>query len=154
MVAKLKAEAYACVDSSLGMYQLKLFVVTTRWSGNRRGEGTESVVKQYEVSPRPKILFSLTLDNESIGRIESGAMSVEISITVPTKELVPDTTDKESFWWEVHFEDGSRRRFFPTSPPVSNQGETMYKMTAERNYEDRLDSGKIDDTPSFIPRMR
>jgi hypothetical protein len=145
----------SCIVDCLGIYNYDLHVVQTRWSGRIRGQGIESVTSDVKITPVPKIMLDLSFQLDMEGRTEAGSAECEVSIHVKQATLIPDTAVNESFFWEiVDRSNGERMRFFPDKKPVRNPGETTYKLSAHRIFEDRKEDGTIDDSPVFMPRAK
>lgn len=104
----------------LGLRPYRVFLVRSRWSGEERGEGKESLASSTELLPAPRVEAVTSLQNTPFagGVLERGIVRVDrISTTYSQGDLDGGVVgESEQFWWEV-VEDGrsgeleARRRF-------------------------------------------
>lgn len=144
------------LHAALGDRPYRVFLVWTRWTGGRRGDGIEEVVRELELLPVPLIAVDgIALQLQNIGMDEIG--------TAQASELSPRYTEfllrgldengsplppNETFYWEVRLvrrsKESSRMRFRPTGKPAysTTEGGTLeWKVRLTRASPDRDGGG-------------
>ena len=151
-----------CVDSvrdiytCLGARAYEVVLVRTRWSGGKRGHGTEEVIDEAVVLPTPFVsdFKAVRTQQQPVGSEEEGTVTVsEISprFTADALQGIGDDGSPipkdENFYWEIRGirADGmaQRKRFLPNSVP--NYSPTKFQWTIElvKAYEDRTRRGDV-----------
>lgn len=141
------------INTDLGMRPYRVFLVRTRWSGESRGEGVETVISEEELSPTPKVepVSSVNRQLLDIGIDEQGSLNVsEISPRYTEFQLLGLTPNGESippnetFSWEVTLMRGDgphkRRRFLVQGVPSYQAEELQWTVRLNRAGADREDS--------------
>ncbi len=143
------------LNSEFGLYPYRVFLVRTRWSGESRGEGTETVFYEEELLPPPKVdpVSSVNRQLLDIGVDEQGTLQVsEISPRYTEKELLGYNSlggqipDNETFYWEVVLMRGdaetkTRRRFLVQGVPSYDAAGLQWTARLTRAGTDREGSG-------------
>jgi hypothetical protein len=120
MVDELKGGLYA----DMGVRQYHTYRVRRVWSGERRGEGTVTVLLRQELTPAPKVAFErLHNQLEPQGLLEEGgALLTEVSLTYTEAELTgrPLAANEEYFFKLVDAQgQATKTRYFtPTDAPL------------------------------------
>ena len=156
-------ELFECVDYirqipvDLGARPYRVFLVWTRWSGEDRGEGVESLVREEEILPVPKVqeMASVQLQLLDIGMDEQGSLQVsQISPRYTENQLLgrnPDGSgiaDNETFSWEVRLDKGDvsdlkkRRRFMVKGVPSFKAESLQWSVNLIRAGSDRQHDGR------------
>lgn len=126
-----------------------------RWSGERRGEGSQFVELSEEILPTPKVL-----DLETLTEVVNPAGVDEIGTIVLTQisgryteEQLRGVTARgedldlnQDFFYEIEFilangKDTFRRRFFPRGVPTYVPEQLQWQVRLERQRDDRLPNG-------------
>lgn len=147
------------IATNLGARPHRVFLVWTRWSGERRGEGREEVLSEKEILPTPKVtdLSSVVFNPYAAGKLPVGSVSVtEISTGQYSEDelrgwKLPDggRLDEKTgdFFWEVR-EDGrtagrqpERRRFRLLGDVFLDAENVQFRAVLERASEDRNRDG-------------
>jgi len=143
------------LNAELGARPYRVFLVRTRWSGKRRGQGVETVFSEDEILPTPKLseLSSLQRTMLDIGSDEQGGMNVsEISPRYTEWQLLglnPDGSavpENETFSWEISLSRGDagskkRRRFTVQGIPGYNASRLEWTVRLGRAGSDRNPDG-------------
>ncbi len=98
------------VAVGLGVRPYRVFLVTTRWTGEERGLGREDVAEAREILPAPRVELLTNVQDLPFpaGTLERGVLQIDrISGEFSEGELSGADADRkrESFFWEV-VEDG------------------------------------------------
>lgn len=139
------------LNTDFGLRPYRVYLIRTRWSGKRRGEGVETVFSEKEVTPTPKIDQISSLQNQllDIGLDETGQLTVsEISPRYTETELTGVAQDgaeiprNETFYWEVDLSRGDldakrRRRFVPKTAVYYDAENLQWTVTLTRVGNDR-----------------
>jgi len=158
----LLGELADCVDcwreisSELGARPYRTYLVKTRWTGSRRGEGIEKVIDEHEIWPSPKVdpVSSIQQQLQDIGLDEVGTLQIsEISPSYTEDRLMgrsekgKSIAQNESFYWELCFqrdnplERTKRRRFMVTGVPSYEAGRLQWTVRLVRAGTDRDANG-------------
>ena len=143
------------LNADFGLRPYRVFMVRTRWSGESRGEGTETVFDERELLPPPKVdpVSSVARQLLDIGTDEQGTLQVsEISPRYTEKELLGysrlggQIPDNETFYWEVTLLRGdheakTRRRFLVVGVPSYDAEGMQWTVRLGMAGTDREDSG-------------
>ncbi len=147
------------VDARLGFRPYQVFLVWTKWDGDERGEGSQSVVARCQLLPAPVVadLTALSRGKFSAGKYPTGAIRVsEISTSYTTEHLtgkvLPDRGEDQvphpyQFFYEI-VEDGrngkepSRRRFSLTSEPFLDAENFQWVIVLDKTSGDMGNDGK------------
>ena len=143
--------------TKFGARPYRIRLVRTRWSGDYRGDGVESITSIIELLPVPRVLGLDGLTNQMmpVGTNEQGDLQVDNISGRYTEEQLsglnddgspPD--DTEQFWWEIEFtrDDGrpsDKRRFAMSSPPTYNPTGLEWTVALTRLQGDRDRSGDL-----------
>lgn len=159
----LVGELFGCVDAirqiatDLGARPYRVFLVWTLWSGEERGEGVESIVREEEILPVPKVaeLSGIQLQLLDIGLDEQGAVQIsQISPRYTENQLLGRKQDgsgvakNETFSWEVRLDKGDmsdlkrRRRFMIKGVPSFKADSLMWSVNLIRAGSDREHDGR------------
>lgn len=159
----LLGELAECVDcwrqipSELGARPYRIYLVKTRWTGRRRGEGVETIANIEEITPTPKAepVSSIQQQLQDIGLDEVGSLQItEISPRYTEDRLMgknPDGKDiaaNESFYWEIVLtrnlpqERVKRRRFMVSGVPSYEATKLQWTVRLVRAGSDR-DAGGV-----------
>lgn len=154
----LLGELSECVDcwrqiaSDLGARPYRIYLVKTRWTGKRRGEGVENPVDVHEITPTPKAepVSSIQQQLQDIGLDEVGSLQItEISPRYTEDRIMgrteqgKDIAANESFYWEVVLtrnrpgERAKRRRFMVTGVPSYEATKLQWTVRLVRAGSDR-----------------
>lgn len=139
------------IATNLGVRPYRVFLVRTRWTGEERGEGQESVISEREILPTPRVkqVSNLMRYLTEVGVGEQGELKVIDISTVCTEYQLTgknddgsDPVDTEAFYWEVRGDAGMgpnppRRRFTVTGVPYYNAGSVRWEVTLRKAQEDR-----------------
>jgi hypothetical protein len=130
-----------------GTRPYRVWLLVTRWSGSRRGEGREAERAERELLPTPRLsgIESLERALHIIGSDEHGDIELsEISLARETEAtLLPHVNDDTQYWYEVRYDDGRRRRFFPAGPPERMPGEVGWRMRLREQDQARSERGRL-----------
>lgn len=145
-----------CVDrirdlyTKLGARAYEVLLITTRWTGGKRGVGVEEIHNTKKLLPTPKVSDLKELDSllTAIGARETGGVLVnQISSNYTEDELKGiGTQDDENFYWEIRqMSSGStiRRRFLPDTAPNYNPLKFEWSVRLTKAVENRLRSGEV-----------
>lgn len=143
-------DLYACY----GLRAYHVFLVWTRWSGGRRGDGVEQLEREQPLLPVPKIsdLGAVGASASPIGALEDGTLTVsEISARYTEALLLGidagQLTDDQEFYYEVRFPQpdgrGARRRFYPIGTPNLEPEKFEWTVRLTRAYDDRSELGEL-----------
>lgn len=156
-------ELFECVDYirqipvDLGARPYRVFLVWTRWSGEDRGEGVESLVREEEILPVPKVqeISSVQLQLLDIGTDEQGSLQIsQISPRYTENQLLGRHQDgsgvsrNETFSWEVRLDKGDvsdlkkRRRFMIKGVPSFKADSLQWTVNLIRAGSDREHDGR------------
>jgi hypothetical protein len=139
------------IPSRLGVQPYRVFLLTTRWSENEYGEGTESLVSETEITPPPLVELGVTIDFRPFGADCSGKLVLsQISLRYSEEELVPTVPEGTQFYFEVRRTDGANRvRAFPDTKPVRNGKKGLgWSLQCQISDMPRTDSGNLYGTGS------
>ena len=133
-------------------------LVWSKWSGEERGDGTETIVAKVELIPTPLVDMSgVSYEVTSVGRVPSGSISVrEVALTytadqlmgfsIPEKheDTIPEPYD---FYYEVTEDDRGdplpqRSKFRLAKQPFRDAEKLMWILSLERMSEDNDRHGK------------
>lgn len=158
----LLGELADCVDcwrhisSELGARPYRVFVVKTRWTGKRRGEGIEIPVFEEELTPTPKVdpISAIQQQLQDIGLDEVGTVNVaELSPRYTSNFLMGRDEQgrgiaaNESFFWEIVLirnkanEPQKRRRFMVAGVPAYEANKLQWSVRLVRAGNDREEDG-------------
>jgi hypothetical protein len=148
------------IATKFGVRPYRVFLTWSVWSGDERGEGTETIVRRNEVLPTPRItsMDSVTFSPYHAGILPVGSVKVDrISVDAftfdllrghyvpnPEEDLIPEPVD---FYWEV-VEDGRgdvspiRAKFRLLNYPMRRAGAVEWTCLLERVSEDRTRDDK------------
>jgi len=143
------------LNADLGARPYRVFLVRTRWSGKRRGQGVESVLEETEILPTPKVAEFSAIQRQllDIGTDEQGGMNIsEISPRYTEWQLLglnPDGSaiaENETFSWEISLSRGDagdkkRRRFMVQGVPGYNASRLEWTVRLIRAGSDRAAGG-------------
>jgi hypothetical protein len=137
-----------------GMRAYKVVLVWTRWSGGRRGDGVEEVLREEVLLPTPALrLNGVRVTAEMIGAHENGQVIVqEISPRYTEAQLTGcDETgepvpEDQNFYWELvpivpPGVAAPRRRFLLAAPPDRNNENFEWVVKLVRAANDRTLTG-------------
>lgn len=131
-------------------------LIWTRWSGGRRGYGTEEVHREEMLLPTPKLapLTSLDMVQMATGGEETGDVMLEQVSARYTEdfllgrdELGNAIADDHNFYYEVEFPQangsfpGTRRRFVVSGTPTRFAGRFQWQIMLRKAVEDRRRDG-------------
>lgn len=143
------------LNADFGMRPYRVHFVRTRWSGETRGEGVETVFFVEELTPPPKVdpVSAIARQLLDIGSDEQGSLQVtEISPRYTEHQLIgydrmgDQIPDNETFYWEVTLLRGdsdtlSRRRFLVSGIPSYDAEGLQWSVRLARAGSDRDNSG-------------
>lgn len=115
-----------CVHSALGTRPYRVEIVTRRWSGRRRGEGSykDSILV---LDPVPSVDRHTNDRLGPAGREHSGTIKMsQISLRYSYEELMPKADDRTEVAWcivEMHGQRQGRRWFIPSGDPIPRRGD-------------------------------
>jgi hypothetical protein len=132
-------------------------IIRSKWSGPKRGRGTEIFVSESCLSPTPLVsdLSSLQEVLTPIGFNEMGAVQVsEISGRYSEEFLLGVDSDgnqlnpNESFFWEIEYprRDGKpsqKRRFHVQSTPTYSAARFQWSVSLNAVDQDRARNGEL-----------
>jgi len=141
--------------ADFGARPYRVFLVRTRFSGNKRGIGAEVLVSEKEITPPPKVEPPQSINRQllDIGMDEQGGLSIsEISPRYTENELLgldPDgkgIPDNETFYYEVTLmreDPGSlrRRRYMIQGVPSFSATGLYWTVRLVRSGSDRTAPG-------------
>lgn len=140
------------VEARLGMRPYTVSVVHTRWSGGRRGNGLEELVRVVPILPVPKItdLTGLTVLTTATQVTEAGQILLsKISLTYTEADLqAQGTSPADDVYYEITFlagcseEGGARRRFQVRSAAFCDAERSQWTVTLVRAHESRARNGQ------------
>lgn len=116
-----------CVHSALGTRPYRVEIVTRRWSGKRRGEGSHDD-QVLVLDPIPSVK-RITKDRISPGggRESTGGIRLEgISLRYSFGELMPKADDRTEIAWRIVELHGQRQKtawFIPSGAPIPRRGD-------------------------------
>lgn len=157
------------LSTRFGLRPQRVFLVWTEWSGEHRGEGTESLLAEVELLPTPRVSDATALARRgySAGAIPEGTLRVDqISagrytadmlwgLRIPDdgagrvlseSEAEPSSKSNVDFWYEMQ-EDGRgdnparRERFRLFSSPHREAGSLYWSVNLESASEPRNRAG-------------
>jgi hypothetical protein len=147
------------IATNLGARPLRVFLVWTTWTGERRGEGEERLLQELEILPTPVVSdpTAIARNPYAAGTLPVGAVSVtEISCGQFSEDLLrgwklpggdPIDERRMDFFWEVR-EDGrtagrapERRRFRVLGDVYLDAENVQFKVILERASADRRRDG-------------
>lgn len=144
------------IATNLGVRPYRVFLVWTRFDGEERGDGNETILARKEILPTPKVpsLESLQEAAYSGGVLVTGTLRVErVSLKftrydlmgrdIPGVGIVDQIPSNIDFFWEIEMDDRQRiegDRTYPTryrimSEPTYRAGGTSWTVTLERQDE-------------------
>lgn len=139
------------IHTDLGTRPYRVWLVWTRWSGGRRGDGVETVTSETEILPTPRIgeLSGLAQLVKAIGRDEDGSVTLsEITLTLSEEDLLPrEIGDAQSFYYEIREGEGRRRRYFPSSVPEKQASRVGWMVRLALQEGARTDDGRTAGRP-------
>lgn len=132
-------------------------IVRTRWSGGKRGVGTESIIDITYIRPTPRVvdLTSLQEITTQIGLNEAGSIQVTQISGRFTEEILlgidPELKEppvNENIFYEIEFprSDGraaKKRRFHIRAAPSYDPYGFQWSVTLEKADEDRDRAGGL-----------
>jgi len=141
--------------TDLGARPYRAFMVRTRWSGESRGEGVETVIQDTEIVPTPKVdpISSVNRVLLDIGMDEAGSLRVsEISPKYTEHQLMGfdpmggQIPGNETFSWEIILmrgdrENPHRRRFMVSGIPAYDPEALQWTVQLVRAGKDREQGG-------------
>jgi len=149
-----------CIDdlrqiaSDLGARPYRVFIIRTRWSGKRRGQGVEEILEERELTPTPKIepISSVQLQLQDLGMDEVGGLSItEISPRYTENFLLGRELDgselpkTDTIYWEVRLSRGDPkskiRRFMMQGIPSYEATRLQWTVRLVRAGSDRDPEG-------------
>lgn len=114
------------VHDALGTRPFKVSIVTRRWSGQRRGEGTPTVTV-LTLDPTPSVSKNTRDRLGPAGREPSGSSRMTgVSLRYSMDELMPRADSRTEFAYVVTDAHGQRQRprwFIPAGDPVARRGD-------------------------------
>ncbi len=134
------------VAVGMGVRPYRVFMTTTRWTGEERGDGREEVVSCVELVPRPRVREVTNFQNLPFpaGVLERGVLRIDgISTSYREDDFEGGRGlgRNESFFWELVLDGRSgtreqrrRCRFLGAS---LHPGEAQWVAYVERTDEDR-----------------
>jgi hypothetical protein len=133
----------------LGTRPYHVWRVKTKWSGGFRGEGEETVIEELEITPPPKIEGIESLEEVLFptGRAETGNVELsEVSLRYQENEIAwgfgyNSIPQDEDWFYEVRWDNGQRRRFYPNSAPQIDLKTFGWRVKLGRQYQDRTPEG-------------
>jgi len=144
------ADSMRALGVRMGIKTYEVRIVRTAWTGGFRGEGVEYVVEEHQLTPTPLMtgLDGITQATESVGQIEQGNVTLsEISGRYSEDFLRGFGIDgtapgpNEQVFYEVRYPtadgDGIRRRFYLRAGPAFYSDTAEWKLSLERQVEDR-----------------
>lgn len=144
------------IATELGARPYRVFLVRTRWSGKKRGQGVETVIDDEEVTPPPKVeaMSGVQLQLLDVGLDEQGGLSIsEISPRYTENQLFGRNQDgsglaeNETFSWEITLMKGDgtdayrRRRFMIRGTPSYDATGLQWRVSVTRAGSDRESNG-------------
>jgi hypothetical protein len=158
------------LNTRFGIRPYRVWLVWSRWSGEERGEGSETICWRHELLPTPKLdVSSIRYDGTPVGRVPMGTINVsEIVVTYtadelsglmiprPHEDVIPEPND---FYYEV-VEDGRgdpcplRAKYRLANQPMRDAENVMWRVQLERMSEDNLRDGSSPYAPNHrrLPR--
>lgn len=144
------------IAADLGARPYRVFLVTTRWSGGKRGRGVETVVSETEILPTPKVdsMSAIQLQMLDVGVDDQGSLSIsEISPRYNENQLLGRNQDGSeipedmTFSYEVSLsrndrDDKKRRRFQIKGVPSYEATQLQWKVQLVRSGSDRQQDGR------------
>lgn len=115
-----------CVHGALGTRPYRVEIITRRWSGRRRGEGSykDSILV---LDPIPAVARSSSDRLGPAGREGSGSIKLTgISLRYSYSELMPKADDRTEVAWrivELHGQRQEDRWFIPDGDPIPRRGD-------------------------------
>lgn len=135
------------IQACLGLRSYKVVLVWTRWSGARRGEGVEALVREHEILPIPKVSEMGVIGSSAtpIGSTEEGSITVSEISARYTEDVLDGgkLADNEDFYYEIRVPGARRRRFFPAAAPSLSSEQVAWSIRLIRAYEDRTNDGNL-----------
>ncbi len=144
------------IATELGARPYQVRLVWTRWTGGKRGEGLEEIVREEAILPTPLVadLQGISLQVQAIGVVESGDVKVtEISPRFTEDYLSGRGADgtpipkDQNFYWEVRStrpdQLQARRRFRLSAAPTLDAENFQWKATLTKVAEDRMRNGGV-----------
>lgn len=141
-------------NAQFGLRPYLVQLVWSQWSGERRGEGVEDVIRCLPITPTPKVedLTQVRMALRPMGQLEDGNVRVsEISTKFNEDMLMGVYCGQEldpnaSFYWEIHYprsrEETLRRRFIPLAVPMHFADKFMWVVDLRKVAEDRQRNGE------------
>lgn len=142
--------------TKFGLRPYNVSIIRTRWTGGRRGVGTEQVIFCAPITPTPLLsdMTSVTSVASPIGASEQGDVTLtQISGAYTEDQLygldqtsTPIPLD-EQVYWEIEFPpackggQGERRRFTPSSAPMFTADKFEWEIQLTRQRVDRIRNG-------------
>jgi len=107
------------VHTRMGTRPYTVWSVITKWSGGRRGRGTEYLIGESQLLPTPRITGGDGKDAQIYGIIEAGAgMISEVSWLYEEADFNPTVGRDEQAYIEIRAtRDSTKRRFTIASDP-------------------------------------
>jgi hypothetical protein len=159
-------------NTKFGIRPYRVFLVWSRWTGEDRGEGNETICHRIEIIPTPKLDVSgVRYVGSPIGRLPDGTVNVsEITVNYTADQLsglvfprehediLPEPND---FYYEVVEDDRGdpapqRAKYRLASQPMRDAAMVMWRVTLERMSEDNLRNGRSPYAPgrNVVPSPR
>lgn len=145
------------IYTQFGLRPYLVRMVKTRWSGGRRGIGTEEVLSEELILPTPLVstLNSLDAEVSPIGNIEQGGIKVEqISSICYTEDMLmgrdadgePVPRDQQ-FYYEIEMlgQSSIKRRFTPAGAPSLDASKFQWVIELTKSNENRTRDGTPED---------
>lgn len=137
--------------SKFGLRRYLVHVVKTKWTGGRRGNGTENVVYDEMILPTPKVLDMQGVAEvlQQVGLDEVGSIKLSKISGRYTDEFLRGLDEEgngpaadENLYYEIEFPradglPGDRRRFQLSGAPMYFAGRLYWEVNLTRAHEDR-----------------
>lgn len=150
------------IATRLGARPYRVWLVWSRWTGSKRGEGTEQEIMRTEILPTPMVetLDGIALSPQNMGLVQVGDVRVtEINLVDLTEETLLGRTNGAvqveqpfAFYWEIA-EDGRgggtpvRSKFRVRGRPTRRADMADWLVNLERISDDRTRSGSPQGEP-------
>jgi hypothetical protein len=144
------------IATQLGARPYRVRLVRTRWSGNRRGVGIESVLFVMEIVPTPKVIDLNTVAEivtpigpTEIGLVQlqqvSGRYTEDMLVGVDPNGNIPGDADEVYYEIEFFRRDGKpsdKHRFAIAALPYYNATKVQWNVTLDAQVEKRRRDGR------------
>jgi hypothetical protein len=146
------ADRLRSVRDRLGLNPWRTFVVAYRWTGGARGRGEPELVKEIELTPRPRLVDAagLKVTPTSAGLVPEGVVRlVEISPRYVEDDLdllFVDRPEAEEVFVEMRLDgrDGAsphRYAFRPAARPAREAGKLAWSLELRAVHDPRTRAG-------------